>query len=61
MNTMLTIELTYSLMVEAAWVKLGANVLGPTGVSSKVADMPQRNTTPRRAGARGLETPAHIV
>ena len=61
MNRMLTIELTYSLMVEAAWVKLGANVLGPTGVSSKVADMPQRDTAPCRAGARGLDTFAHII
>ena len=61
MSTILTIELTYSLMVEAARVKLGANVLGPTGVSSKVAEMPQRDTAPCRAGARGLDTFAHIV
>ena len=61
MSTILTIELTYSLMVEAARVKLGANVLGPTGVSSKVADMPQRNTAPCRAGARGLDAFAHII
>ena len=48
-------------MVEAAWVKLSANVPGLTGVRSKVADMPQQNTAPHRAGARGLDTPAHIV
>ena len=48
-------------MVEAARVELGANVLGPTGVSSKVADMPQRNTAPCRAGARGLDAFSHII
>ena len=48
-------------MVEAARVELGANVLGPTGVSSKVANMPQQDNAPCRAGARGLDAFSHII
>ena len=48
-------------MVEAARVKLRADVHRPTGVRPKVADVAQRDAAARRAGAWWLHTPPQVI